>query len=196
MIHLPERTDYLYVTSFILEAKNPGDLTIGIGRFSLSNFTIQSYTITFSKTCSVVAGNNSLLLSPRVRLAPQDLLFFESSTTQITAYQSTKSDLIWSNGTFENIHSTTNYQFNIKIVVEDFILKNSFSYNYSYHFTGTYNITVHSENTTLDSTQAVPVFPGIIFLKYCILDFFFKYFQQRNNTKLVMSNKCYDWNLQ
>ena len=166
LIRLAARTDYFYVTTFILEAINPGDLRIGIGYFSFNNLTIQSFTITFNEIFSVVGGNNSLLLSQRVRLAPNDFLFFESSTTQITAYQSTMSDLIWSNSTVKNIHPTTNYQFNIKIVVEDFIFKNSFSYEYSFHFAGTYNIQVYTEKIKLNGTQAVLVYPGIIFLKY------------------------------
>jgi hypothetical protein len=163
LIRLAERTDYFYVREFILEANNSGNLNIGIVRFSFSNFTIQSFKITFNKTYSVVAGNNSLLLSPRAILAPKDLLFFESSSTQITAYQSTKSDWIWSNRSFEAIHPTTDYQFNIKIVVEDFIFKNPFHYNYSYHFPGTYSIQVYSEKIILNDTQSVDVLPGIIY---------------------------------
>jgi hypothetical protein len=124
---------------------------------------ITSFTIAYQKTFEVIEGNNSLALQHRtVVLSPTDYLFVESiDDTQIAAYESSISDYIWSNNTLKYIDSTVNYQFNIQIVIDDYIFTDSFAYNYSYDYMGDYTLSVQAVG--INQIQSVKVLTGSIF---------------------------------
>jgi hypothetical protein len=105
-------------------------------------------------------GNNSLNFTPKtVILSPSDYLFVEYlNDTQIAAYESSTSDYIWSNNTLEYIDSTTKYQLNIQIAIDDYIFTNSLKLNYSYDYAGVYMLNVQADN--LNKSQLVTVSTG------------------------------------
>ncbi len=97
-----------------------------------------------------------------VILSPTDYLFVESlNDTQIAAYESSKSDYIWSNNTLKYIDRTVNYQLNVQIVIDDYIFTDSFSYNYSYDYSGVYKLSVQAVG--INQIQSVKVLTGSIF---------------------------------
>jgi hypothetical protein len=121
---------------------------------------ITSFTLVYQNTFEVIEGNNSLALPNRtVVLSPTDYLFVESvDDTQIAAYQSSISDYIWSNNTLKYIDTTTNYQLNIQIVIDDYSFKKLFNYYYSYDYSGVYTLSVQAGS--LSKSQLVTVLTG------------------------------------
>ncbi len=98
-------------------------------------------------------------------MSPLDYLFVESlNDTQIAAYESSKTDFIWSNTILKNIKSTTNYQLNVQIFIDDYIFMDSLMFNYSYDYSGVYMFSVQADN--LNNSQSVTVYTGNGFFKY------------------------------
>ncbi len=121
-----------------------------------------------------------------VVLSPTDYLCVESlNDTQIAAYESSISDYIWSNNTLKYIDSTVNYQFNIQIVIDDYIFTDSFAYNYSYDYSGVYTLSVQAVG--INQIQSVKVLTGytyfllIIILCFLNLNNFLKYSSLKSN---------------
>jgi len=187
VIQSPTRVPYYYVEQIILEAKRNGSITIGVllmifeyyyywnkklsihikkivslvhDNFVNGSAKITSFTIAYQNTFEVIEGNNSLVLPNRtVVLSPRDYLFVESlNDAQIAAYESSKSDYIWSNNTLTYIDNTVKYQLNIQIVIGDYSFTDSFAYNYSYDYSGSYTLSVQAGS--LNKSQLVTVLTG------------------------------------
>ena len=61
------------------------------------------------------------------------------------------------------------------MMIEDYIFKNSFSYNYSYDYvgTGTYDIIAYSQNISPNATQKINVLTGdrFFYIFNCKIEF-------------------------
>jgi hypothetical protein len=132
---------------------------------------ITSFTIVYQNTFEVIEGNNSLALPNRtVILSPTDYLFVESlDGSQIAAYESSKSDYIWSNNTLKYIDITVSYQFNIQLIIEDYSFKKLFNYDYSYDYIGDYTLSVQAVG--INKIQSVKVLTGYTF--FLLIKLFF-----------------------